>query len=162
MPDSGTESPVPVARDRVHATAIASPEGAVLIRGPSGSGKSDLALRCLAMSQSAFFPQPITLLADDQVLLEAHGDAIHAAAPAALYGLLEVRNLGVLRVPATPTAIVRLVVDLTRSDAIERLPEPSTAPLLGVALPHLLIAPFEHSAPIKLLLALTRETHAED
>lgn len=150
------------APDRVHATAIAIPAGAVLIRGASGSGKSDLALRCLALSQSALFPHTVSLVADDQVILDVRDNAIHASAPDTLHGLLEVRNLGILHFPAVPSAIVRLVVDLAPPEAIDRMPEPARVRLSGVALPHRLIAPFEHSAPIKLLIALNRETRAED
>jgi HPr kinase/phosphorylase len=149
------------ARDRVHATAIAVPDGAVLIRGPSGSGKSDLALRCLALSGTPLCPHPVRLVADDQVLLERRDGVIHATAPPSLHGLLEVRGVGIVGVPASAPAVVRLVVDFAHCDAIERLPELAQMALLGVGLPHLLIAPFEHSAPIKLLLALSRETRAE-
>jgi HPr kinase/phosphorylase len=152
---------VAVARDRVHATAIAIPDGAVLIRGPSGSGKSDLALRCLALSDTPLCPHPVRLVADDQVLLERRDGLIHATAPQSLQGLLEVRGLGIVSFPASQPAVIRLVVDLAPASAIERLPESAQVELLGVGLPHLLIAPFEHSAPLKVLLALARQTRAE-
>lgn len=146
------------ARDRVHATAIATEHGAVLIRGPSGAGKSDLALRCLSLSQSALYPHSVSLLADDQVLLERSEDTVVATPPQTLQGMLEVRGVGLVHLPASAPAPLRLVVDLVASEYLERLPEPATVDVLGVALPHLQIAPFEHSAPLKLLLALSRET----
>lgn len=148
---------MPAAHERIHATAIAFGDAAVLIRGASGSGKSDLALRCLACPASALLPHTVRLVADDQVLLTRQGDRLIAAAPEVLRGLIEVRGVGILPVPAISHATVRLVADLVQGGTIERLPETSnTVTLSGVAVPHLLIAPFEHSSHIKLLLALSR------
>jgi HPr kinase/phosphorylase len=155
---------VPAARDRVHATAIALPAshlpdgdvpaGAVLIRGPSGSGKSDLALRCLTLPSSPLWSGLAALVADDQVELERNGDTLTASAPPALLGKLEVRGVGILSVPAISGIPVRLVADLAPAHTIERLPDKPHVELLSVQLPQLLIAPHEHSAPIKLLAAL--------
>ncbi len=150
------------AHDCVHATAIAGPDGAVLIRGASGAGKSDLALRCLALSGSALCPHTVRLVADDRVLIERRDGAIYASAPDTLHSLIEVRGVAIVHLPTSAPSPIRLVVDLVPAGVVERLPEPARTELLGVALPHLLIAPFEHSAPIKLLLALSRETRTDD
>jgi HPr kinase/phosphorylase len=155
--------PVAAATDRVHATAIASDGAAVLIRGASGSGKSDLALRCLTTSCPALRIAPGQLVADDQVLLTERSGTLFARAPDTLRGKLEVRGMGILSVPALDDVPVRLVADLTPSDAIERLPdEGASVTLFGVDVPHLNIAPFEQSAPIKLLLALALNAKDRD
>lgn len=139
----------------VHATAIAVGGRAAVIRGESGAGKSDLALRCLAMAPSPLVALPAMLVADDQVRLLRSGDALLATAPDSLRGKLEVRGLGIVIVPCTPSATVSLIVDLGRPETIERMPGlDSRAGLLGVDLPLLRLAPFEPSAPAKLLVAL--------
>lgn len=148
----------PTARVMVHATAIALGARAVLIRGPSGSGKSDLALRCLMQPPGGLIAEPAKLLADDQVEVVRIGARLEGRAPATLAGLIEVRGVGILTVPSTPAAEIALVVDIVPSgQSIERLPDPApTVAILGVSLPQLRISPFESSAPAKLLLALDR------
>lgn len=146
----------------VHATVIAADGRAALIRGPSGAGKSDLALRCLALAPSSLVPHEARLVADDRVLLVAAGGRLLARAPAGIAGLIEVRGLGIVRLPALPEAELRLVVDLVApGDAkagIERLPPDPLPPvdIAGVALPLLRLVAFEASAPLKLMLALAR------
>lgn len=152
-----------VAPDRMHATAIALGDAAALIRGPSGSGKSDLALRCLSLPAHPLWGPRPRLVADDQILLHRAGNALSVSGPAAIRGKLEVRGLGILELDAIEGVFVRLVVDLAEASDIERLPDPeSRISLLGVDVPHLRIAPFEQSAPIKLLLALARSAKALD
>jgi serine kinase of HPr protein (carbohydrate metabolism regulator) len=149
------------APELVHATAIAVGTAAALIRGPSGSGKSDLALRCLALAPSPLLPGAAHLVADDQVLLSRKAGTIVARAPEAIRGKLEVRGVGILTVPFARSASVRLVVDLLPG-GYDRMPDPdSTVPLLGVDVPHIRLAPFEGSAAAKLLLALTKASEAE-
>lgn len=128
-----------------------------MIRGPSGSGKSDLALRCLAMPQNALFPSITRLVADDQVMIDRTGDKITARAPVTTAGKLEVRGLGIVPVEAAPEALpVCLVVDLVIGQ-VDRLPDPwPQTNLLGVLVPLLNLRPFEASAPHKIILALTR------
>ena len=130
---------------RLHATCIAIGGAGLLLRGPSGAGKSDLALRLIDGGA--------LLVADDQVLLAAEGGRLIARAPAALAGLLEVRGLGILAVPAAAQAPLALVADLVPA-AVERLPEPRQAVIAGIALPAILLNPFEPSAPAKLRLAV--------
>lgn len=145
------------APELVHATAIACGPAAALIRGASGSGKSDLALRCLAAAPTPLMPFPALLVADDWVSLSRNGGVIEARAPESIRGKLEIRGLGILSVPHIICAPLALIVDLVSPGGYERLPDPRpTATLLGLELPLVLIAPFEVSAPQKLLLALIR------
>jgi HPr kinase/phosphorylase len=144
-----------------HATAVAFGERAVLLRGPSGSGKSDLALRLLALRREALVAfgiadiGAIALIADDRVELVRRDCALIASVPDALHGLIEVRGLGLHRVTATRGATnVNLVVDLVPTEPIERMPEPMTVDIEGIALPLIRLAPFEASAPLKVALAL--------
>ncbi|HYI71910.1 MAG TPA: aldolase, partial [Skermanella sp.] len=118
----------------------------VLLRGPSGSGKSDLALRLIDGGAK--------LVADDQVelALDAAG-RVMARAPATLSGLLEVRGIGILRMNAVRTAPVGLVADLTSEDQVERLPEAETCLLLDRHVRRIALAPFNDSTPAKLRLA---------
>jgi serine kinase of HPr protein (carbohydrate metabolism regulator) len=141
----------------VHGTCIALDEGAAVLQGPSGIGKSDLALRCIMqpahVNRRALAAR---LVADDQVLLERRASWLWARPPAAIAGKLEVRGIGIIEVPHAPEARLRLVVRLVGSDAVERLPDPAKIGVLGLALPVVQIAPFEASAPLKVLLALLR------
>lgn len=144
------------ALDLVHATAIAVSGRAVLIRGPSGSGKSDLALRCLAMPTSALLPEQATLVADDQVLVGLAEGRLVARPPPAIAGRIEVRGLGIRSVPYSHEAVVVLLADLVAREAVERLPDPwPHGALCGVGLPLLRICAFDASAPVKLMLALS-------
>ena len=146
---------MPGEHERAHATAIAVGGRAALIRGPSGSGKSDLALRCLGLGRSAVLEDFAKLVADDQVLLRRDGNRLIAAAPPNLRGRLEVRSLGILEVATTDEADIALVVDLVRRGPIERLPDPwPRARILGLDVPLLQVLPFEDSAALKLVAAL--------
>jgi HPr kinase/phosphorylase len=139
----------------VHGTALAMGENAVLIRGASGAGKSDLALRCIATPPLAHIPFRAELVADDQVRLTLRGGAIEMSAPPAIAGKIEVRGLGILTLPYRPSARLVLVVDLVPPADVPRFPlDPVSAGYLGVELPVLRLSAFEASAPVKLILAL--------
>lgn len=140
----------------VHATAIVCAGRAALIIGPSGSGKSDLALRCLTLPPSPLIPHTAALIADDQVLLERLGALLMASSPANLSGLIEVRGLGILKVSAAPAAPVALAVELTGPGVTERLPDPwPTLSFLGQKVPVLRLWAFESAAAQKVLIALS-------
>ena len=131
----------------MHASAVLVGARAVLIRGPSGSGKSRLALALIAGRGAALLPFA-RLVADDRVQLEAcHGRLLVRPAPA-LAGLIEVRGLGIRRLPYEPVAVVGLVVDLAAADA-ERLPRcRAQATIAGIPLPRLAVAPGADPLPL--------------
>ncbi len=122
---------------QIHASCAAREGHGVLLLGPPGSGKSDLVLRLL--------DHGFQLVADDRVTVQ---DGV-ASPPAALAGLLEVRGLGLLRLPHAPSARLALAVTLGRG---ERLPVPEIHPTLGLPLVH--VDPAACSAPQRVALAL--------
>jgi serine kinase of HPr protein (carbohydrate metabolism regulator) len=133
--------------ETVHASTVAIGGRAVLISGPSGSGKSDLALRLL--------DRGFTLVSDDQTIVRRDGDRLIAAAPPNIAGKLEVRGIGIVEMERLDNVPVALIVELT-SD-IQRLPDDSRERLLlGVALPLVSIDATTASAPSKVALALDR------
>jgi len=133
----------------VHAGLLAARVGGrwrgVLVEGPSGSGKSDLALRALDLG--------FRLVADDRVLLWTSGGRLFGRAPDLLRDLLEVRGQGVLAASGLPLAEVAVIA---RAGAPERMPDDPRASLLGVDLPLLELDLREASAPAKLGRALAR------
>jgi HPr kinase/phosphorylase len=143
-------------RPAIHGTAIESGGRAALIRGPSGSGKSDLALRCISAAAPGLVAQTARLVADDYVyLVPAAGGYVDVVAPAATFGKLEVRGVGIVTVPATLRARLSLVVDLVAAGTpVERLPDNDAVLLCGCPVAHMTIHSFESSAPLKVLLAL--------
>jgi HPr kinase/phosphorylase len=149
------------APELVHGTCVALGRTAALLRGPSGSGKSDLALRFLFLARRgpAALEAPI-LVADDQVYLTRKGARLTASAPPTIRGKIEVRGIGIVEVKSADEAVLALVVELVASSAdIERLPDEATTPLLGLDIPLLRLSPWEASAPIKLAVALARAKH---
>lgn len=133
----------------LHASCAAHRGDGVLILGPSGAGKSELVLRLMGRGWD--------LVADDQVELDAEPpDALLAAPPAALRGMLEVRGVGLFQdLPVAAPARLRLVVDLLPAgEAPPRLPEPRRFEAHGRSLPRLALAGHEAACPDKLALAL--------
>ena len=130
----------------VHGTCVALGPLGVLIRGPSGSGKSDLALRLIEDGAA--------LVADDQVALQMHDGHLIASAPATIAGLIEVRGIGIVSLARVESAPLSLVVDLVGRTDVPRLPDASRVDLGGANLPAIALYPFEASAPAKVRLAL--------
>lgn len=142
----------------IHATCVDIAGNGVLIRGRSGSGKSDLALRILdepgyGLSQSL---QVARLVADDQVMVFRRREGLVAQAPETLRGLLEIRGIGILRAPRLHKSTLALIVDLADSKTIPRLPEfeESHEVLLGVDLPLIRIDPSQASAAARVRAAV--------
>ena len=125
----------------LHGSCVARESAAVLLLGPAGSGKSDLALRLIARGWA--------LVADDRVVL----DGAAVSAPPALRGMLEVRGLGVFEgLAVAEGARLALVVELVARDAVPRLPVPGRWPPAGV--PRVALHAFDAAAPEKAALAL--------
>ncbi|MYE00047.1 MAG: serine/threonine protein kinase [Alphaproteobacteria bacterium] len=128
---------------QVHASCIAFEGKGALLRGPPGAGKSDLALRAIEAGAR--------LVADDLVALALSGDRVWASPLPQADGRLEVRGVGIVRLPALDGAELVLLADLTPP---ERLPEPGFEFVLGRPVRRIRLAPFEISAAIKLRLAV--------
>ena len=129
----------------VHATAVEIEGAAVLLRGPPGAGKSDLALRLIDGGAR--------LVADDQTELRRAGNRILVDAPSEIAGLIEIRGIGILHVDAAGSTPLALLVDLVPAAQVDRLPENRFEKVLGLAVPLIALAGFEASAAAKLRLA---------
>lgn len=138
----------------VHATAVECAGQCILLTGSSGAGKSDLALRLIGWPPTGLGLPPFSLVSDDQVLLTQSGRCVFARPPETIAGRIEVRGLGLIALPYTASAEVRLVIQLSAAEAIERMPEPETVTLAGMVFPAVRLYPFEPSAPLKVALAL--------
>lgn len=123
----------------VHATALVIGEAGVLIEGASGSGKSALALACIAQAQA--LGQFARLVGDDRALLAERGGRLIASAHPAIAGRIERRGLGIEPVDFCGQAVLRLVVRMVSgaadAAALPRLPweEALMAQICGISLP---------------------------
>ena len=133
--------------ETVHASTVASNGRAVLITGPSGSGKSDLTLRLL--------DRGFTLVSDDQTIVKKDKERLLASAPPTIAGKLEIRGIGIVEMERTDNVPLALIVELTGD--LQRLPDDSRErPILGIRLPIVTIDAMTASAPSKVALALDR------
>ena len=139
-----------------HASAVLVGERAVLIRGPSGSGKSRLAFDLILAGRAGQIAAA-TLIGDDRVHLEAAQDRLVVRPARELAGLLEIRGLGIRRCDFAEQACVGLVVDLSAADA-ERLPAPETlvAEIYGIKLPRIPVGVTFSPLPLVLAALSTR------
>lgn len=117
--------------ENVHGTLVLLGDRGVLIMGPSGSGKSSLALDLVAHADGFAM-----LVSDDRVLIEHGADGrLVGRAPSVIAGQIEIRGIGIVVLPFEPRALVDLVVDLTDPERVERMPEAQSwngVPLLRV------------------------------
>ena len=135
----------------VHASAVKVGERAVLIRGPSGSGKSRLAFDLILAGRSGQLPTAV-LVGDDRVRLDTAGGELLVSAAAELAGLIEIRGLGIRHCDFVAEAVVALVVDLAAPDA-ERLPPPEALQISisGAKIPRIPVG--EGFSPLPLVVA---------
>jgi HPr kinase/phosphorylase len=143
----------------LHATCLDIGGRGVLIQGCPGAGKSDLAIRLIdqpGLGIAGGLPQTARLVADDQVVIRRLAAGLVASPPEKLRGLIEIRGLGILKIPYCPETILRLIVTLRRSEDIERMPQPTDlmGKILGVGLPRISLDPRSASAPARLRAAL--------
>jgi HPr kinase/phosphorylase len=132
----------------IHASAVLVGRRAALIQGPSGSGKSHLALALLQAAGCGALPFA-RLVADDRAHVEAHHGRLLVRPAAALAGLIEVRGLGIRRMLHEPLAVVGVVIELAARNA-ERLPNNTgtSVTIEGITLPRLAVAPGVDSLPL--------------
>ena len=124
----------------VHASAVMVGDRAVLIRGPSGSGKSRLAFALIVAGRAGQIPAA-TLIGDDRLILSAKDGGLHAQGVPELAGMIEIRGIGIRKCDFVAGGTVGLVVDLDASDA-ERLPPPKAmkTTISGLELPRIPVA----------------------
>jgi HPr kinase/phosphorylase len=134
----------------IHASAVLVGAKAVLIRGPSGSGKSRLAWDLLQAAEQGALPFA-RLVADDRVHVELHAGQLLVRPAPALAGLIEIYGLGIRQVAFEAVATVSLVIDLAAEDAA-RLPPitAGNATISGVILPRLTVAAGMAGLPVVL------------
>jgi serine kinase of HPr protein (carbohydrate metabolism regulator) len=130
----------------LHASCVQCAGRGVLLLGRSGAGKSDLALRLI--------DDGARLVADDQVEIRRAADRLLARPAAVLAGLIEVRGLGIVRLPHCAEAAIELVVDLQPGQPMRRLPPDERHELLGLERPLLRLDPRAPSSVIKIKWAL--------
>jgi HPr kinase/phosphorylase len=130
----------------IHASCVAIGAKGVLLLGPSGAGKSDLALRLIDGGAK--------LVADDRTILFIDKGALCAKAPASIRGLIEIRGVGIVKMPARARVKIALVVKLGKEG--ERLPvhRPWKAPLKGAYVPQIALDAHYASSPAKIRAAL--------
>ncbi|MEP1767882.1 MAG: HPr kinase/phosphatase C-terminal domain-containing protein [Sulfitobacter sp.] len=135
----------------LHASCVAWQGKGILIIGPSGSGKSALALHLIANGAE--------LLADDRTVLAARGGDVSATCPPNIVGLIEARNVGILTLPNIDSCRIALVVDMSQNE-VARLPEKHIHTVLDIAFPclHKVDASYFPTAIIAYLRGLPDET----
>ncbi len=130
----------------IHATAVAYSGAGCLILGKSGSGKSRLAAEMIQLGAR--------LVADDQVILTVQSGMLMASAPKELANVLELRGIGLIRLPdIVPRHVLHLAIELD-PDAEDRLPEPQTATIEGLSIPLLRLKPPPITGAGSVMLAI--------
>jgi HPr kinase/phosphorylase len=133
--------------ETIHATSVAIDGHGVLILGPSGSGKSDLALRLI--------DRGAVLISDDYTIASAQDDRLILDAPENIEGVMEIRHLGLVETAFVSAVPARLAIQLAVAPL--RMPEAgSEISIAGVSVPLVALAGLEPSAPIKAEWSLRR------
>jgi serine kinase of HPr protein (carbohydrate metabolism regulator) len=130
----------------LHATCVSLSGTGILIRGASGSGKSDLALRLI--------DQGAELVSDDYCEITVEHGRLMAVTPATIAGKLEIRGVGIVKLPHVEKVAVGLIVDLCKPAEIDRLPKTTNTVIENIALPWIKLDPFTASAAHKVRIAV--------
>ena len=132
---------------KFHSTAVVIEDLGLLIRGQSGSGKSDLALRLIDSGA--------TLISDDLTICKKIGDYLYLYPHSNTKGLLEVREIGIMTVPYVENIKLTLVVELVEEKS-ERIPEMMSCSILGMKFPKIKIFGKSSSAVAKIKIKLNQ------
>lgn len=137
---------------QLHANCVQIGAHGVLLRGPSGSGKSSLSLRLV--HAGAF------LISDDRTDLVARDGYLVASAPKTIAGMCEVRGIGIVRGLATHLECkVRVLIDLEQDESvIERMPEQVSEEICGIAIPRWTLCSSDPAIEAKISVALALAT----
>jgi serine kinase of HPr protein (carbohydrate metabolism regulator) len=144
----------------IHASAVLAGPKAVLVLGPSGSGKSLLAWNLINAASQGLLPFA-RLVGDDRLQVAGQSSRLLVRPAQALSGLIEIHGLGIRRLPFEPVAVVGLVIDLAAADST-RLPatEATTTSIAGVKVARLAVA--SGMAALPMVLAALRTSPAGD
>jgi len=137
---------------QLHANCVQIGDYALLLRGPSGSGKSSISLRLI--DAGGF------LIADDRTDLVARDGRLIATSPATIAGLCEVRGLGIVRgLPQRPEGDVRVVIDLVDDpDLVERMPHGTSEEICGISVARWTLCATDLALEAKIRVALALAT----
>ena len=130
--------------NNIHATLVNFNGVGILLKGKSGSGKSDLALRMI-------IEKGAKLVADDRVILSMENNVLYGEAPNNIAGKLEIRGIGIQDFDYIKKSKIDLCLELSASrDEIERLPYDDFINFLGISITKLKIYPFDCSTICKI------------
>ena len=132
---------------KIHSTSVVIEDLGILIRGQSGSGKSDLALRLIDSGA--------TLISDDLTICKKIGDYLYLYPHPKTKGLLEVREIGIMTVPYIENIKLTLVVELVEEE-FERIPRMMSCSILGIKFPKIKIFGKSSSAVAKIKIKLNQ------
>lgn len=153
-----TGHPLTPDHETIHGTCVAIAGAGVLIAGPPGAGKSDLALRLIDGAGCGISGKPkvAKLVSDDQVVVRRLGHKLFASPPASIAGKLEIRGQGIVDLPHVSEVALRLCVNLVPAAGIERMPEPGASRhvILGIVLAQVNIDPSAASAAARVRAAV--------
>lgn len=133
--------------EQLNASCVSINGRGVLLFGPSGSGKSDLALRLIDAGA--------TLVGDDQVMVECRDGNLYVSPCERIEGKIEARGVGILELPYVKAVPAALAIKLSHHEDIERMPNPAFFDCLGVQVPLLSLHAFDASTPAKIRLYLS-------
>jgi len=138
----------------IHATALVVGDRGILVTGPSGAGKTTLAL---ALIDRFSAPGRLAkLVGDDRLLVEARSGRLVCRAPVAIAALVEVPGIGPRPIRAERAAVVDLVLRLVAEGSAARLQDPGTETIAGCAIPRFDLPRRNVAVALPLVAALLR------